>query len=118
MSADEGRVAEPPAEFDIYQLVLLWRPRKRAELEPAEEERLQSLHLGHLAAMKAAGFMKVAGPLSHQPDERLRGVCIYQADSLDEARNLAESDPAVRAGALEVSLMLWHVPRGSFDFEA
>lgn len=116
MDTGHGRTAEPPERFDTYQIVLLRRPQDPVSLAEPAAERLQSLHLGYLASMREAGHMKVAGPLSSQPDDNLRGVCLYQVSSLDEARTLAEADPAVRAGVLEVSLMLWHVPSGSFGF--
>jgi hypothetical protein len=47
--------AEPPEQFDEYELVLLWSARDRAELEPQDAERMQRQHLGHLEAMRAAG---------------------------------------------------------------
>jgi uncharacterized protein YciI len=108
--------AEPPTEFDKHQLVLLRRPADAPDLDPAEVERLQALHLGHLAAMKDAGFVKVSGPLEDQPDESWRGICLYQTGSLVEARRLAELDPAVRAGRLEIEVMTWLTPKCALRF--
>ena len=99
--------AEPPEQFDEYQLVLLWSARDRAELEPQAAERMQRQHLGHLEAMRAAGHLLVAGPLLNQPDPRLRGICIYRTGSVTATLELASSDPAVRAGRLEVEAMTW-----------
>ena len=42
-----------------------------------------------------------------QPDPRLRGVCIYRTESNAKARELATSDPAVRAGQLQIEVMGW-----------
>ncbi|MGN6474761.1 MAG: hypothetical protein ACTHK4_14080, partial [Mycobacteriales bacterium] len=72
------RTAEPPAEFDVYQLVVLRRPADRPRYEEETEDLLQAQHLGHFATMKEAGLMRVAGPLSDQPDESMRGICVYQ----------------------------------------
>jgi uncharacterized protein len=105
--------AEPPEQFDEYQLVLLWSARDRAELEPQAAERMQRQHLGHLEAMRAAGHLLVAGPLLNQPDPRLRGICIYRTGSVREALELASSDPAVRAGQLEVEAMTWYTRPGA-----
>jgi len=37
----------------------------------------------------------------------MRGLAFYRTGSLDEARRLAEQDPAVRAGCLVVEAMTW-----------
>lgn len=102
---------EPP-ELDRFELVFLRRPAVRPSITEAEEERLQGLHLAHLRAMHDQGHMKVAGPVTEQPDPSLRGLSIYTTGSIERARELAESDPAVRAGRLEVDVMNFFCPRG------
>jgi uncharacterized protein len=114
--ADAPRLGEPPGEFDTYQFVLLRWPEGRPSLSAEEERRIQALHLGHLDAMREQGFMVAAGPLSDQGDERLRGICIYRVDSLDRARELAESDPAVVAGRFEVDAMTWSTRKDALHF--
>ena len=118
MTNDESTqaTAEEPAEFDCYQLVLLRRPADAPDLDGPAAERLQALHLGHLAAMKEAGFLKVSGPLDDQPDESWRGICLYQTGSLEESRRVAGLDPAVRAGRLGVEVMTWLTPKGALRF--
>jgi len=108
--------AEPPAEFDVYEFVLLRRAEDRPELDEAAADLLQSQHLGHFKAMKDAGHMRVAGPLAEQPDDSWRGICIYQVGSLTEARRLAELDPAVRAGVFRVDVMQWYTAKGAVAF--
>ena len=41
---------------------------------------------------------------------------MYQVGSLSEARRLAESDPAVRAGRLRVEVMNWYTEKGAICF--
>lgn len=108
--------ADSPERFDEYQLVLLWSPRDRPELEPTAAERLQRQHLGHLTAMHATGALLVAGPLDDQPNPRLRGICIYRTRSVAAALELASSDPAVRAGQLEIEAMTWRTVPGALAF--
>jgi uncharacterized protein YciI len=112
-------VADPPNEFDVYELVRLMRPadpRAVPAMKESELELLQRQHLGHLAAMAKAGHLKAAGPMSDQPDERWRGICLYQVGSLEEARRLAEQDPSVRAGRLEIEVMHWYTRKGALRF--
>lgn len=101
-----------PSELDRYELVFLRRPPSRPSISEAEEDELQDKHLAHLRAMHEAGHMKVAGPFDQQRDESLRGMSIYTTGSLERARALAESDPAVQAGRLEVDAMYFYCPRG------
>ena len=89
-------------ELDRYSFVLLRRGPKADSFSDDELEELQAAHLAHLAAMAERGVMAVAGPFSEQPDEALRGFCLYTVE-LDEARRLAESDPSVQAGRLSPS---------------
>jgi uncharacterized protein len=113
---DEPRTAEPPDEFDRYQLILLRRPDVVPALDEATSDLLQSQHLGHFATMKEQGHLLVSGPLRDQADERLRGICLYQVDSLHEARRLAELDPAVKAGLFVVDTMTWFTAKGALPF--
>lgn len=87
-----------------------------AELESDAAEKIQRQHLGHLAAMRAAGHLLVAGPLRNQPDPRLRGICLYRTGSIATALELASSDPAVRAGQLKVEAMAWFTRAGALAF--
>lgn len=36
-----------------------------------------------------------------------RGICIYRTGDLEQTRELASSDPAVKAGQLEIQAMQW-----------
>jgi uncharacterized protein YciI len=108
--------AEPPDEFDVYELVLLRRGQPDPQLDAATVELLQRQHLGHLATMKAARYLMVAGPFGDQPDDNWRGLGVYQVGSVDEARRLAQADPAVRAGQLTVDVMHWYTAKGALLF--
>ena len=115
VEVDAPRLGQPPREFDTYQFILLKWPESRPTVTKEEADRLQSLHLGHLATMRDRGLLLASGPLSEQADERLRGICIYRVESLDRARELAESDPAVVAGRLEIDAMIWSTPKGALQ---
>jgi uncharacterized protein len=102
-------------ELDGYSFVLLKRGPRAFEYSEEELDRLQEQHLAHLDAMKEQGHLLVAGPFSDQPDEALRGFCLYRT-SVDETRRLAESDPSVQAGRMAVEVMGWQTKRGSLPF--
>ena len=102
-------------DFASFALVLLRRPANAPDLPEDELDRIQAQHLAHLAAMAEAAKLVAAGPFSDQEDESLRGLCFY-ATSVEEARELANRDPAVQAGRLEVEVMSWWTERGSVTF--
>jgi uncharacterized protein YciI len=97
-----------PMEMARYEVVLLKWPVDRADMSEDDAMALHRQHLDHLTSMSREGHMILAGPFDEQPDERLRGLCIYQTGDLTTTRALAESNPAVRAGRFEVEAMyLW-----------
>ena len=117
MTDNELPEADPPDESDEYTLVLLYRGTNPPALDALESDRLQRQHLGHLQAMKRSGALLLSGPFSNQPDENQRGLCIYRT-GLDEARRLAESDPAVRRGRLRIVAFKWFTPKGDLKVQA
>ena len=99
-------------ELDGYSFVLLKRGPRAFDFSDEELDRLQEQHLAHLDAMKEQGHLLVAGPFSNQPDDSLRGFCLYRT-SVEETRRLAQSDPSVRAGRMAVDVMGWWTGRGA-----
>jgi uncharacterized protein len=111
-TADEPEQAAPPKEFDTYALVIL---RSGDAPQKPMDRKLLGQHLGHLKKMARLGKLVVAGPLDHQPDPSMRGLALYKT-SLEEAKTLAEEDPAVKAGHLKVEVMTWHTEKGALAF--
>jgi SAM-dependent methyltransferase len=60
--------------------------------------------------MRETGRVVTNGPVLDQPDDALRGMAIFATESVDRARELANTDPAVQAGRLEVEAMTWWCP--------
>ncbi len=102
-------------ELEAFELVLLRGPPD-APCYP--EDVLQHIHQEHLAyhaRLREAGDIVTNGPVSDQPDGSLRGLAFYRTGSLARARQLAESDPAVRAGRLAIEIMTWYCPPGTMS---
>ncbi len=78
--------------------------------EAPERQELQKRHLGHLASMHKLGRLVIAGPLLD--DGTIRGLVVYKASSLEEARGWAQADPAVVAGRLRIEMHPWMVQKG------
>src|SRR5688572_9498803 len=101
--------------FDPVTLVFLVRQPDAPELPNDEATALQDAHLAHQAALAEQGHVLVAGPLTGQDDEDLRGICVLSVDAA-RARELYSGDPAVRAGRLAIRVATWLVPTGGARF--
>ena len=62
------------------------------------------------------GKLVIAGPFDEQDDEGFRGMCLYRTETREEARKLAEEDPAVKSGRLKVEVMAWYTEKGALAF--
>ena len=109
LAAPAAAVDMPPNMTTYYFGVLVRGPKYSAE-ETAEREKIQEGHMAHLTAMWKAGKLVLAGPLVD--DTEWRGVLIYRTKTLAEAQQLANDDPAVKAGRLVVTMHPWMVQRG------
>jgi uncharacterized protein YciI len=102
-------------ELEAFELVLLRRPASAPDYPDEELDRIQREHLAFHADLRAAGQIVTNGPVVEQPDPSLRGLTFYRTGSLERARQLAEADPAVRAGRLAVEIMTWYCPPGTMS---
>ena len=102
-------------ELEAFELVLLRAPESAPAYDDAELARIQAEHLAHHARLRASGQVVTNGPVRDQPDVSLRGLTFYRTGSLEQARQLAEADPAVQAGRLTVEIMTWYCPPGTMS---
>src|SRR6266536_4954961 len=100
-------------ELEAFELVVLRRPPDAPSYDRDTLDRIQREHLAYHDSLHAAGLIAANGPVLDQPDESVRGLTFYRTGSIDEARRLAEQDPAVLAGRLEVEAMTWLCPPGT-----
>ena len=86
--------------------------------DPAKVKALLPEHLAYQAEQEKNGNLFMAGPMSDlSGDEMLgMGLIIYQADSLEAARTLAEEDPMHKGGARTFVLRRWMVNEGALSF--
>jgi uncharacterized protein YciI len=92
-------------DLEGFELVLLRRPAGAPDYPSEELERTQREHLAYHAGLREAGEVVTNGPVGGQPDPSLRGLAFYRTCSLEQSRQLADADPAVRAGRLAVEIM-------------
>ena len=67
---------------------------------------LQKAHLENIIRMAEAGQLVLAGPFMDAGE--VRGIYIFNVTTVEEARALTETDPAVKAGRLAMELHPWY----------
>ena len=76
------------------------------DLDSTEADKLQRAHLDNISEMAEAGKLVLAGPFFDDGD--LRGIYIFDVETIEEAQLLTESDPAIKAGSLVMELKQWY----------
>ena len=73
-------------------------------------------HLAYQRQLEEQGALVAAGPLSDETgtDWTGKGLIILRADTLEQARKLAEGDPMHSSGARTFTLLPWLMNEGSF----
>jgi uncharacterized protein YciI len=107
------RAEDPPSpryEMTTYVVGLLFRGPKWTPESTPETQKIQEGHMANIRKMAAAGKLAVAGPFSDDGD--LRGIFIFQNATVEEARALADQDPAIQAGRLRLELHPWFAAKG------
>jgi uncharacterized protein YciI len=98
------------SEMKVYQLVFLKAGPNRNQ-DSATAAGIQQEHLRYLTSMYEKGYADILGPFVE--NQQIRGIVIYNVSTPEEARKLAEADPAVKAGRLIVEVHPWYSLKGS-----
>jgi uncharacterized protein YciI len=72
--------------------------------------KLQQAHLANIGRLAQEGKLVLAGPFLDEGD--IRGIYIFAVETVEEATNLTETDPAVQAGRLTMELHPWYGSAG------
>ena len=96
-------------EMKEYFLVFLKKGPSRSQ-DSATVTAINREHLAYLTKMYNEDKMSMCGPLMDDTD--ILGIAIYHVDTADEAKKLAESDPAVKAGRIAIEVHPWYSAKG------
>jgi uncharacterized protein YciI len=109
-SEDVMKKATIPIKPTTAFLAFLTRGDKWTPEKTPETEAIQKAHLANIQKLADMKKLVVAGPFGD--NGTLRGIFVFKVDSIDEARSLAATDPAVQAGRLALQIHPWVVPEG------
>lgn len=72
-----------------------------------EKDNLFKGHMANIGRLAKEGKLVVAGPFMKN-DKNYRGLFIFNVNTIEEAKTLVDTDPAVKGNLLEAELTLWY----------
>lgn len=72
-----------------------------------ETQKLFEGHMSNISRLAKEGKLVVAGPFMKN-ERNYRGIYIFNASSIEEAKEFVATDPAVQSNLLEAELTLWY----------
>lgn len=103
------RTTSPDKMMTAYLAFLVRGDKWTPEKTPATEA-IQKAHMDNINRLAESKKLVVAGPFGD--NGTLRGIFVFRVNSIEEARELAATDPAVKAGRLALQIHPWLVPEG------
>ena len=88
-----------------YVMAFLKRGPNRSQ-DSTTAANLQRAHLDNITRLANEGKLVLAGPFLDNGE--LRGIYIFNVKSVDEAKQLTDTDPAIKAGRLVMELHPWY----------
>jgi uncharacterized protein YciI len=79
-------------------------PNRDQSKEEANE--LLRAHMDNIRRLTDEGKLVLAGPF--MDDGEVRGIYIFDVKTVEEAKKLTETDPAIQAGSLIIDLHPWY----------
>ena len=89
-----------------YVMAFLKKGPNRDQLDSIQRVELQKGHMENIGRMAEEGKLALAGPFFGDGD--LRGIYIFNVETIEEAEDLTNTDPAIQAGSLEMELLEWY----------
>lgn len=88
-----------------YVMAFLKRGPNRDQ-DSAAAAQLQRAHLDNIMRMAEEGTLVLAGPFLDSGE--IRGIYIFDVETVEEAKALTETDPAIQSGRLVMELHPWY----------
>ena len=95
-----------PLRAQDFVFVFLNKKQHTEELPKEKEDALMEGHMANINRLAAQGSLIMAGPMS--TDEDIRGIYLFDVSTIEEARKLTETDPAIQAGSLILEMHPWY----------
>jgi len=94
-------------EYGMKKYVIAFLKKgTNCDLDSSTANELLMAHLKNIGRMADEGKLALAGPFFGDGD--LRGIYVFNVESIEEADKLTNTDPAIQAGSLVMELHEWY----------
>jgi len=105
-----------PPNMETFVLVLLVRPANAPTYDEARLKQIQADHLANIKRLADEGKIVLAGPFEDHSGRNVRGMFLMKTDSVEQAREWTNTDPAVKAGRLKAEFLRWFTEKGRVKY--
>ena len=88
-----------------YVMAFLKKGPNRSK-DSLTKSKLQKAHMKNIKQMAENGDLVLAGPFLDDGD--IRGIYIFNVETIEEAKKLTETDPLIKSGGLIMELHPWY----------
>jgi uncharacterized protein YciI len=89
-----------------YVMAFLMAGDRVREYSTEQRQQIQQGHMANINKLSQEGKLILAGPFIEGGEKR--GIFLFNVNTLEEAKLLTQSDPAVEAGVLKMELVQWY----------
>jgi len=89
-----------------FVIAFLYTGDRVSEYSPEERAEIQKGHMANINKLAEMDKLILAGPFFG--NDTMRGIFVFDVGSKEEAEELTNSDPAVKAGVLKMDLKEWY----------
>ena len=89
-----------------YVMAFLYSGDRVSEYSKEERAEIQKGHMANITKLADMGKLILAGPFFGT--DAMRGIFIFDVNSIEEAESLTNTDPAIKTGVLKMELKEWY----------
>jgi uncharacterized protein YciI len=93
-------------EYGMKQYVMAFLKKGSQKVDSTQRTQLIQGHLKNIGRLAKEGKLLLAGPFLDNGD--LAGIFVFNVTTIEEARKLVATDPAVKAGLFDMELHPWY----------
>ena len=104
---------EDPYGMRTWYLALLKRGPQYNVVQGDERKEIFDGHFANMEALALDGYLRLAGPFgvpANAPKDAYAGLFLLDTKSLEEAKELCQTDPSIESKVFEVEILEWWGP--------
>jgi uncharacterized protein YciI len=108
--SQDSTKSEPGYEMTTYVMGFLVKGPAWTQDKTPELAKLQQNHIAHIFSLIDSNKAAIAGPFLD--NQEIRGIIVFNTDSIELARTWESVDPAIQAGRFSMQYAKWFAGKG------